>query len=199
MIVYLSRPGIGYSLNVDGSSTACSHIAFEDAIYSRNSHYSYELMNNKLRLFPVPGSAHPSKMWVQFSVENDSWDESNDDSDAGVRGVNNMNALPYSNLPYKNINSIGKQWIRRFCLALTKEMLGQVRGKFGSIPIPGNDLQLNASDLLNQAKDEQERLREELKTILDELTYAKLSETQSSIVKSAQETNAAVPVGLLVG
>jgi len=110
-----------------------------------------------------------------------------------------MNTLPFANLPYKNINSIGKQWIRRFALALTKEMLGQVRGKFGSIPIPGNDLQLNASDLLNQSKEEQEKLREELKTILDELTYSKLSEIQSNITRTVQETLATVPVGILVG
>ena len=173
-------------------------MAYEDAIYTRNSHYSYELKNNNLRIFPKPTSVSPATVWVEFTIQEDAWDEEYDRS-SGHDGVNNMNTLPFANLPYKNINSIGKQWIRRFCLALTKEMLGQVRGKFGSIPIPGNDLQLNASDLLNQAKDEQEKLREELKTILDELTYAKLSETQSGIVKSAQETNAAVPVGLLVG
>mgnify|MGYP004392809051 FL=1 len=173
-------------------------MAYEDAIYTRNSHYSYEIKNNNLRIFPKPTTVSPTTIWVEFTIQEDAWNEETDRS-SGHDGVNNMNTLPFANLPYKNINSIGKQWIRRFALALTKEMLGQVRGKFGSIPIPGNDLQLNASDLLNQAKDEQEKLREELKTILDELTYAKLSETQSAIVKTAQETMATVPVGLLVG
>ncbi len=173
-------------------------MAYEDAIYTRNSHYSYEIKNNNLRIFPKPTTVSPSTVWVEFTIQEDAWDEETDRS-SGHDGVNNMNTLPFANLPYKNINSIGKQWIRRFALALTKEMLGQVRGKFGSIPIPGNDLQLNASDLLNQSKDEQDKLREELKTILDELTYSKLTEIQSSIVQAAQQTLATVPVGMLVG
>ena len=79
-------------------------------------------------------------------------------------------------------------------------MLGQVRGKFGSIPIPGNEVQMNASDLLGQAKEEQEKLREELKSVLDELTYAKVTETKSAIIKNVNETiSTAVPMGLFQG
>ena len=75
-----------------------------------------------------------------------------------------MNTLPFENIPFENINSIGKQWIRRFALALSKETLGQVRGKFGgNIPIPGDNVSLNASDLLSQAKEEQSALKEELR------------------------------------
>jgi hypothetical protein len=93
----------------------------------------------------------------------------------GQDGINNMNTLPFENVPYENINSMGKQWIRRFALALSKETLGQIRGKFGgNVPIPGENVSLNASDLLSQAKAEQDALRDELKTILDELTYNKL-------------------------
>jgi hypothetical protein len=92
--------------------------------------------------------------------------------DEGIRGVNNMNTLPFQNIPYENINSIGKQWIRKYSLALSKETLGQVRGKFGgNIPIPGESISLNASDLLGQAKDEQSSLIEELTKVLDEMTY----------------------------
>ena len=174
-------------------------MAYEDAIYTRNSHYSYELKNNKLRLYPTPHDLSPGKMWVQFTIEDDVWDESASDSTTGVEGVNNMNTLPFGNIPYININSIGKQWIRRFCLALTKEMLGQVRGKFASIPIPGDSVNLNATDLLSQAKEEQEKLREELKTVLDELTYSKITETNASIVKSASEITQQVPAGIFVG
>ena len=110
-----------------------------------------------------------------------------------------MNTLPFSNLPYNSINSIGKQWIRRFALAISKETLGQVRGKFGSIPIPGNDVTLNASDLLSQAQSEKETLREELKTVLDELTYEKLSEKQNNITTTALETMQKIPVGIFQG
>ena len=84
-------------------------------------------------------------------------------------------------------------------MALTKEMLGQVRGKFSSIPIPGNDVQLNASDLLSQAKEEQEKLREELKTVLDELTYTKMAQRDSEVSKAVTETAQTVPNGIFVG
>ena len=102
-------------------------------------------------------------------------------------------------LPYENINSIGKQWIRRFALALTKEMLGQVRGKFATVPIPGESVTLNASELLGQAKAEQDLLREELKTLLDELTYDKLAAVDSTMQDSTKKVLENVPVGIFVG
>jgi len=174
-------------------------MAYEDAIYTRTSQYSYEIKNNRLRMFPPPETDnYPSKFWVEFSVKADPWVE-DAAADSGLTGVNNMNTLPFSNLPYNSINSIGKQWIRRFSLAISKETLGQIRGKFGSIPIPGNDITLNASDLLSQAQGEKEALREELKTVLDELTYEKLSEKQNNITTTALETMQKIPVGIFQG
>ena len=175
-------------------------MAYEDAIYTRNSHYSYEIRNNHLRIFPKPvGSLSPDKMWVKFTVKEDAWDEETERSD-GADGINNMNTLPFSNINYENINSIGKQWIRRYALSLTKEMLAQVRGKFGNtVPIPGESVSLNATELLSQAKDEQEKLREELKTVLDELTYAKLAERDANMATNAATTLKTVPAGIFTG
>ena len=110
-----------------------------------------------------------------------------------------MNTLPFQNIPYKRINSIGKQWIRRFALALTKEMLGQVRGKFAVVPIPGESVTLNHAELLGQAKAEQDGLREELKTILDELTYDKLAAVDSTLQDAAKKVLENVPAGIFVG
>ena len=90
-----------------------------------------------------------------------------------------MNTLPFENIPYDNINSIGKQWIRRFALALSKEMLGLIRSKFATIPIPNESVTLNGPALVTEAKEEQNLLRDELKTVLDELTYEKLAEKDS--------------------
>tara|TARA_Y100001973_G_C5203602_1_gene339712 strand:- start:2927 stop:4219 length:1293 start_codon:yes stop_codon:yes gene_type:complete len=174
-------------------------MAYEDAIYTRNSHYSFEIKNNKLRIYPRAVDGSPKKMWVRFTIPTDAWSHDPSTTDIGLDGINNMNTLPFTNIPYKHINSIGKQWIRRFSLALTKEMLGQVRGKFSSIPIPGNDVQLNASDLLSQAKEEQEKLREELKTVLDELTYTKMAQRDSEVSKAVTETAQTVPNGIFVG
>jgi hypothetical protein len=173
-------------------------MAYEDAIYTRNSHYSYEIKNNNLRLWPIPTSVSPSKMWVEFSVKEDAWDSQSDRQD-GIDGVNNMNTLPLANIPYANINSIGKQWIRRFALALVKETLGQIRSKFGTIPIPGQTVNLNGKDLVTEGKAEQKELREELTKVLDELTYQKITEIQSDIAKNTTEVARAFPYFVYVG
>jgi hypothetical protein len=174
-------------------------MAYEDAIYTRNSHYSYEIKNNNLRIFPRPGTYSPRNFWVEFTIKTDPWQEASGSLDTGLFGANNMNTLPFANIPYKNINSIGKQWIRRFALALAKGILAQVRGKFTTIPIPGQSVTLNASDLSSQSKEEQEKLREELKTVLAEMTYAKVAEVEANMVKSANEILKTIPYGVYVG
>ena len=175
-------------------------MAYEDSIYTRVSHYSYEIINNSLRLFPQPeGGGYPDKIWFRWYVETGALAE-DDEMKEGVSGINNMNTLPFNNIRYTNINSIGKQWIRRYALAVTKEMLGQIRGKFGgSIPIPGDTVNLNASDLLSQSAAEKEALKAELNAILEELTYAKIAETNAGMVKTTNETFAQIPMVIFQG
>ncbi len=172
-------------------------VSYEDHLYTRTSHYSYEIQDNKLRLYPIPSTVSPDKFWFRFSVAPGAFDTTSDDS---ITGVNNMNTLPFENLPYKKINSIGKQWIRRFALALSKETLGQVRGKFGgNVPIPGDNISLNAADLLSQAKEEQNTLRTELKEILETMTYEKLAEMDKTMVENQAEIINNVPLKIFVG
>jgi hypothetical protein len=174
-------------------------MAYEDAIYTRVSHWSYEIKNNNLRLFPIPTSNYsPEKFWIEFTVQTDAWVD-DADSKTGTDGINNMNTMPFENIPYVNINSIGKQWIRRFALALSKEMLGQVRSKFATIPIPNESVTLNGDALVTQGKEEQEKLREELKTLLDELTYNKLAEQDAALVDSSNKVMQQIPFGVFVG
>ena len=177
-------------------------MAYEDHLWTRLSHHSYEIVNNRLRLFPIPapGSGSPNYLWVTFTIDRDVWDErEGNDINTGVKGINNMNTLPFENLPYASINSIGKQWIRRFALALSKETLGHVRGKFGSIPIPGESVTLNASELLSQAKSEQDSLKQELKTILDELSYRALAEKDAGLMASVTKVYEEVPLLIYQG
>lgn len=111
-----------------------------------------------------------------------------------------MNTMPMENIPFESINSVGQQWIRRFALALSKETLGQVRGKFGgNVPIPGDNVSLNASDLLSQASSEQQALREELNKQLDEMLYAKLAETDKAMVDNMDAIVQKVPLHIFVG
>ena len=173
-------------------------MAFEDSIKTRTSDFSYELKNNKLRLFPVPSSLSPEKIWVEFTVPGDAWTE-DDESKIGINGVANMSNIPFQNIPYKFINAIGKQWIRRYALSLSKEMLGYIRSKFGSIPIPGNEVTLNGSELVSQAKEELTALRDELKTTLDELTYDKLMESDAGLMENSMKVMEKVPLTIYVG
>jgi len=110
-----------------------------------------------------------------------------------------MNTLPLANVPYGNINSIGKQWIRRFALSLAKETLGQVRSKIATIPIPGESVTLNGPALVSEAKEEQEKLREELKGVLDELTYSKLMESDATLIENTNKIQEKIPLAVYVG
>lgn len=171
---------------------------YEDSVYTRTSHHSYEIIDNKLRLYPIPSVTDVTKLYFRFYIVPDAWEAGT--SNDGIGGINNLNTLPFENIPYQNINSIGKQWIRRYALALSKEMLGQIRGKFGgAIPAPGVSLTLNSTALLGEAKDEKDKLRDELVKVLDELTYAKIAEIQAGIAKNAAETMKYAPLPIFVG
>jgi len=178
-------------------------IMYEDSLYTRTSHYSYEIFNNNLRLYPTPRgddnfAGYLDRIWFRFRVKSDVWDEDGD-IDTGVEGVNNMNTLPFENLPYDNINAIGKQWIRKYALALCKEMLGQIRGKFTTIPIPGESVTLNHSELLSQAKEEQQQLKDKLMEILKEVEYVELAKQDQEKTTATEETLKRVPLPIFVG
>jgi len=174
-------------------------MAFEDAIYTRNSHYSFEIKDNKLRIFPETVTVSPKTMYVEFFIDSDTpWKEQGS-AENGVDGINNVNTLPFENTPYQSINSIGKQWIRRFALALSKETLGNIRSKINTIPIPGDSVTLDGPALISQGQAEQEKLREELKTILDELTYAKIAQTDVELTDAVNKVQERIPMRIFVG
>ena len=174
-------------------------MAFEDAIYTRNSQYSFEIKNNRLRIFPEAVITSPKTMWVEFFIDSDTPWKDTSGVDNGVGGINNINALPFENTPYQKINSIGKQWIRRFALALCKEMLGNIRSKFTSIPIPGESVTLDGPALVSQGQTEQEKLREELKTIFDELTYKKIAQSDVELSDAVNSIEQKIPMLIFTG
>jgi len=178
-------------------------IMYEDSLYTRVSHYSYEIFDNKLRLYPTPRgddnfAGFLDRVWVRFRIADNSWGEASD-TNTGVRGVNNINTLPFDNIPYENINSMGKQWIRNYALALCKEMLGQIRGKFQTVPIPGESVTLNYSSLLSEAQTEKDNLRQSLTDMLKEIEYTELSKKDQEKVTAAEETLRRSPLPIFVG
>ena len=177
-------------------------IMYEDSIYTRTSNFSYEIIDNKLRLYPDPGYwdfSDVDRMWVRFHIDDrNPWEENPGYVD-GTQGINNLNTVPFDNVPYANINSMGKQWIRKYALALCKEMLAQIRGKFTQIPIPGESVTLNHSELLAQAKEEQTTLKDKLMEMLKEVEYKELVKYDSETAEATATVFKASPLPIFVG
>tara|TARA_R110002124_G_scaffold66277_3_gene180718 strand:- start:14866 stop:16176 length:1311 start_codon:yes stop_codon:yes gene_type:complete len=176
-------------------------MAFETSLYTRASHYAYEIYDNRIRIFPPPsspGTGSPGKMWFDFTIPTDAWTEDSTRKE-GIDGINNYNTLPFANIPYENINSMGKQWIRKYSLALSKGMLSQIRGKFGAIPIPGEAVTLNSAELATQAEAETTALKVELVELLDALTYEALTEADANLTENSNRIQVHVPMGIYRG
>ena len=173
---------------------------YEDSIVTRTSNYSYEIIDNKLRLYPIPsnfGFDDQDKIWFRFYVDMKPYQSGS--YDVGINGVNNINTIPFDNIPFANINSMGQQWIRKYALALCKEMLGQIRGKFTTMPIPGESVTLNHSELLSQAKEEQTELKEKLREMLKEMEYPELAKKDQELSDAATNVLKVTPLGIYLG
>ena len=143
----------------------------------RRSQFSYELVNNQLRLYPEPTNTSGKDLWIRYQKRPDPFDE--DINSGQLEGVSNLSNVPFGNIEYKKLNSIARQWIREFTLALSTELLGRVRSKFSSVPIPGTELTLDGSNLVTQGQDKQKDLKTELRELLESMTYDKIAELDS--------------------
>ena len=161
----------------------------------RKSNYSYRIMGSKIRIYPMPGGEEPMpKLWVRVSFGPDPFNP--DIRDDTIYGASNMSNVPYGLFEYSKVNSVGRQWIRQYALALSRELLGQVRSKFSSVPIPNADLQLNGGDLISQGREDQGRLRDQLVELLDSLTYGKLLEGQATDAENVLRALKTIPMPL---
>lgn len=158
----------------------------------RRSNYSYQIVGKNIRIFPTPVSDIPPRLWINVGFPQDPFNP--DIHDPSLYGISNLSNVPFGNFIYSRINSIGRQWTRQYTLALSKELLGLVRSKFGSVPIPGGELQLNGSDLVSNGRDEKDKLVTQLKEMLDTMTIDKLIETQAAQVDNIRKTLLAVPI-----
>ena len=158
----------------------------------RRSNYSYKVIGRNIRIYPMPTQETASKLFIRVKFFSDPLNPSYQDDT--IRGVSNLSDIPFGNLEYTNINSIGRQWIRQYSLALCKELLGLIRSKFSTIPIPGSDLTLNGADLLSSGKEEKTNLRTQLKEMLETMTYDKLQETAASRAEMVNKQLKYVPM-----
>jgi hypothetical protein len=144
----------------------------------RRSNYSYKVIGTKIRIYPMPSEQNAQKLFIRVKFFSDPLGPAF--ADDTLKGVSNLSDIPFGNLEYTNINSIGRQWIRQFAMAVSKELLGLIRSKFGTIPIPGSDLTLNGTTLVTQGREDMTNLKTQLKEMLETMTYDKLMETAAS-------------------
>ncbi len=158
----------------------------------RRSNYTYKIHGKNIRIFPKPTQEDPKSLWIRVQFAPDPMNPGI--SDPGIYGVSNMSNVPFGNLKFSRINSVGRQWIRQYALALAKELLGLIRNKFSSVPIPGGDLQLNGADLISQGREEKENLRTKLSEMLEELTYSKMLEDEAAAAESLENILRKIPI-----
>ena len=161
----------------------------------RRSNYSFELKNNKLRIFPIPASAS-GNYWFEYIKRDERISNSVSNEPSKVSNVSNT---PYTNPTYTSINSVGRQWIFEYTLALAKEMLGYVRGKYSSIPIPDSEVTLNQSDLLSAASAEKLALIERLRAYFDDTSRKALLERRAQETEFKQTELKQVPYTIYIG
>jgi hypothetical protein len=164
----------------------------------RRSNYSYNLVNNVLKIYPTPTTA-TTLHFTYYKVGGSNDDPFDESADPLVDGISNLSNIPFGNISYSRINSIGRQWIRRFALALSKEVLGQVRGKVQTVPIPNGDATLNGAELIANAREDMMNLRDELKAFLETLTYSALAEQEAQEADNLMRQLAKVPLGIFIG
>jgi hypothetical protein len=172
-------------------------IEFNDQI--RKSAYSFEIVNNHLKLFPIPKSE--GNIWFEYYKvsEKQSLDDSANAPGGTGGSITNISNVPYENPTYGNINSIGKQWVYRYALALAKELLAYVRGKYTTVPIPGSEATLNQQDLLADARTEKAALIENLRDILENTSKLAQLERKAGEGNFLQDTLKQVPMVIFVG
>ena len=179
-------------------------IEFNDLV--RKSGYSFELVNNKVKIFPIP--TYNYKMYFEYLLvkDRDSQGIYNSGSFYNASGsyvssntIGDYSNVPYNNIPYSGINSVGKQWIRKYFLALCKELLGSIRQKYSTIPIPGAEVTLDGGELRQEASAEKTDLITQLRENLEATGRKAQMEMREAESQQLQSTLQKVPLGIYIG
>jgi hypothetical protein len=167
-------------------------IEFNDEI--RKSAHSFNITNNKLQIFPIPTT--DGRMFFEYFVRKEFVENSTSIQSDVVSDYSNVG---YDFIPYQFINDVGKQWIRKYTLALTKELLGAIREKYSSVPIPGSEISLDGAALRAEAQTEKDALIEQLRENLEELSRKTQFEIRNNESNYQQEMLRKVPLSIYTG
>ena len=169
-------------------------IEFNDHI--RKSAHTFNIVDNKLEIFPIPTEGTLSKIYFEYM----SRDEFEHDSQTiQSDSLSDYSDIPYDFIQYSNINDVGKQWIRKYTLALSKELLGAIREKYSSIPIPDAEISLDGAALRAEAQVEKDNLITQLRENLEEMSRKNMMENKTNESNHHQEMLRKVPLRLYVG
>ena len=172
-------------------------IEFNDQF--RKSAFTFNIVNGKMRIFPMPTSANINlygKLYFDYYVK----DEFTENSTTVTPNViSDYSDIPYNFMEYSGINDVGKQWIRKYSLALVKELLGAVREKYSNIPIPGSEISLDGAALRSEAQTEKELLMTQLRETLEELSRKVQFENRNNEANQHQEMLRKVPLAIYIG
>ena len=167
-------------------------IEFNDTV--RKSAHSFNIVNNKLQIFPIPTTG--GKLWFEYFVRNEFIQNSTNVTSDVVSDYANVG---YNFIQYHTINDVGKQWIRKYSLALAKELLGAIREKYSSVPIPGSEISLDGGALRAEAQTEKDALIEQLRENLEELSRKNQFEIRNNESNYQQEMLRKVPLTIYTG
>lgn len=167
-------------------------IEFNDQI--RKSAFSFNIVNNKLQIFPRP--TYAQNLWFEYYVRKDFRDNA-----AVIQPdvVSDYSNVGYKFTKYSNINDVGKQWIRKYTLALSKELLGAVREKYSSVPIPGSDVTLDGGALRSEAQTEKDSLIEQLRENLNEVSKKQRMENEAMFAEQQEQVLKRAPLPIFIG
>ena len=167
-------------------------IEFNDQI--RKSAFTFNLVNNKLQIFPKP--VKKSTLYFEYIVKSE-FDQSATSVTDGV--VADYSNTGYDFHTYSRINDVGKQWIRKYTLALAKELLGAIREKFSSVPIPGSEVSLDGAALRSEAQTEKDALIEQLRDVLNDLSDKERYQSEADQSDAQQRVISKVPLNIYIG
>jgi hypothetical protein len=172
-------------------------IEFNDQF--RKSAFTFNIVNGKMRVFPMPTDTNVTqygKLYFDYYVK----DEFTENSTLVTPNViSDYSDIPYNFMEYSGINDVGKQWIRKYTLALVKELLGAVREKYSQIPIPGSEVSLDGAALRSEAQTEKEALMTQLRETLEELSRKIQFENRNNEANQHQEMLRKVPLAIYIG
>ena len=173
------------------------HIEFNDQI--RKSAHTFNIIDNKLSIFPRPTTTtittHPN-LYIDYFVRKDFITNS---TSVKPNVVSDYSNIGYNFIDYCTINDVGKQWIRKYTLALVKELLGAIREKYSTIPIPGSEISLDGAALRTEAQTEKDNLMTQLRETLEELSRKVQFENKSNEARQQQEMLQKVPLAIYIG